>query len=48
MAQAAVVVVAGSAGVAAYAAAVWALRVHEARTIWGLVQGQLARLRGAA
>jgi putative peptidoglycan lipid II flippase len=48
MAQAAVVLVAGSAGLATYAAAVWVLRVHEARTIWGLVQGQLARLRGAA
>jgi putative peptidoglycan lipid II flippase len=46
-AQFTVIAVAGSAGIAAYAAAVWALRVHEARTVWGLVQGQLARLRGA-
>src|SRR4051812_19262396 len=42
-AQAAVVLVAGSAGIAAYAASVWVLGVHEARTIWGLVRGQWAR-----
>jgi putative peptidoglycan lipid II flippase len=47
LAQAAVIVVAGSAGLAVYAAAVWALRVHEARTIWALARGQFARLRGA-
>jgi len=46
-AQAAVVLLAGSAGIAAYAASVWVLGVHEARTIWGLVRGQWARLRGA-
>ncbi len=46
-AQAAVVLVAGSAGIAAYAALVWVLGVHEARTIWGLVRGQWGRLRGA-
>ena len=43
----AVIAVAGSAGIVAYGAAVWVLRVHEARTVWGLVQGQVARLRGA-
>jgi putative peptidoglycan lipid II flippase len=40
-----VVVVAGCAGTAAYAASVFALRVGEAHQIWGLVRGQIARLR---
>jgi putative peptidoglycan lipid II flippase len=43
--QLAVILVAGTAGTAAYAAAVWMLRVHEARAVWGLLSGQFARLR---
>jgi putative peptidoglycan lipid II flippase len=38
-----VIVVAGTASIAAYAAAVFALRVPEARALWSLLRGQLGR-----
>jgi putative peptidoglycan lipid II flippase len=44
--QTAVIAIAGGAGILAYAAASWALRIHEARTIWGLARSQVAALRG--
>jgi putative peptidoglycan lipid II flippase len=44
-AQLLVVVAAGAAGMAAYAAAAGALRIHEAREVAALVRGQLARFR---
>jgi putative peptidoglycan lipid II flippase len=43
--QLAVIVIAGTAGIGAYAATVFALRVHEAHAIWALISGQFRRLR---
>jgi putative peptidoglycan lipid II flippase len=40
-----VIAAAGTAGTAAFAAAVYALRVDEARQLWALARDQLARLR---
>ncbi len=43
--QLALMIAAGAAGTAVYIAGVFALRVHEARELWNLARGGLARLR---
>jgi hypothetical protein len=43
--QLVVVLVAGLSGAAIYIAMVFALRVEEARQLWALARGQVARLR---